>query len=331
MNTTQSASTESAFTPAGDRQGPEVLVIGSLNMDLTVHVEVLPAPGATVMGQRLRTSPGGKGANQAMAASLAGAPTRMVGRVGRDAYGEALRQSLAQGGVATDGLIEDSEAPTGVALITVEESGQNTIVVAPGANANLSPGDVEAAAPWFERAGILVLQHEVPVETVERAAAQAASLGIPVLLNPAPARPVSAQLLAQVTYLVPNETEAMALTGLPSLDQDEAIREAARRLAAQGPRYVILTLGRRGAFAWLDGQELWVPAFPVTAVDATAAGDAFVGGLAAELVRGTEVAQALRFAAACGALTVSRPGAQASLPAREEVLAFLTQQGVSYP
>src|SRR5690606_26237462 len=168
MNTTQSASAESAFTPAGDRQGPEVLVIGSLNMDLTVHVEVLPAPGATVMGQRLRTSPGGKGANQAMAASLAGAPTRMVGRVGRDAGGEA-----------TDGRGVVSEAPTGAALGAVDASGRPTIVGAPGPNASPSAGGVEAAAPWFVRAGMLVLQHEGPVGAVGRTAAQAASLGIP--------------------------------------------------------------------------------------------------------------------------------------------------------
>lgn len=334
MNATHSGPFETGFTPgAPDRQGREVLVIGSLNMDLTVHVDALPAPGATVLGHGLRTSPGGKGANQAMAASLAGAPTRILGRLGRDAYAQALRDSLAQGGVATDALIEDPEAPTGVALITVEASGQNTIVVAPGANGRLTPADVEAAAPWFERAGIVVLQHEVPAETVEKAVAQAAAQGLPVLLNPAPARPhpLPRQLLERVTYLVPNETEAAAMTGGISLDTEEGIRSAAKRLAALGPQAVILTLGDRGAFAWLDGQEAWIPPFPVTAVDATAAGDAFVGGLAAEIVRGTELTQALRFASACGALAVSRPGAQASLPRREEVLQFLTGQGVTYP
>lgn len=325
---------ESGFTPgSATRSGSEVLVIGSLNMDLTVHVDVLPAPGATVLGHGFRTSPGGKGANQAVAASLAGAPTRILGRVGRDAYGEALRASLAEGGVATEAVIVDSEAPTGVALITVEASGQNTIVVAPGANGRLSPADVEAAAGWFERAGIVVLQHEVPAETVEKAIAQAAARRLPVLLNPAPARPhpLPRQLLEQVTYLVPNETEAAAMTGMNALATDEAVREAARQLAALGPKTVIITLGARGAFAWLDGQGAWIPAFPITAVDATAAGDAFVGGLAAELVRGVELAQALRFASACGALAASRPGAQGSLPRRDEVLQFLSRQGVTYP
>lgn len=326
---------ETGFTPGAKspRQGAEVLVIGSLNMDLTVQVEALPAPGATVMGHGFRTSPGGKGANQAMAASLAGAPTRILGRLGRDPYAEALRHSLGQGGVATDALIEDPEAPTGVALITVEASGQNTIVVAPGANGRLTPADVEAAGPWFERAGILVLQHEVPAETVEKAVAQASARGVPVLLNPAPARPhpLPRQLLEQVTYLVPNETEAAAMTGIASLEKEEEIRSAAQQLAARGPRAVILTLGDRGAFGWLEGREVWIPPFPITAVDATAAGDAFVGGLAAELVRGTDLTQALRFASACGALAASRPGAQASLPRREEVLQFLAQRGVKYP
>lgn len=334
MNGPSARSFETGFTAGAEtRQGPEVLVIGSLNMDLTVHVDTLPAPGATVLGHGFRTSPGGKGANQAVAASLAGAPTRILGRVGRDAYGQALRTSLAQGGVATEALIEDPDTPTGVALITVEASGQNTIVVAPGANGRLTPADVEAAAPWFERAGIVVLQHEVPAETVEKAVAQAAARHLPVLLNPAPARPhpLPRQLLERVTYLVPNETEAAAMTGMTSLETDEAVRAAARHLAALGPRSVIITLGARGAFVWLDGQEAWIPPFKITAVDATAAGDAFVGGLAAELVRGTEVAQALRFASACGALATSRPGAQASLPRREEVLQFLSRQGVAYP
>lgn len=320
--------------PSSDRPPyPEVLVVGSLNMDLTVGVHRLPPPGATVMGDSFRTSPGGKGANQAVAASLAGAPTRMLGRTGRDPYGEALRRSLAQRGVATEALLEDPEVPTGIALITVEKSGQNTIVVAPGANERLSPADMEAARPWFERAGILVLQQEVPAETVEKAVAQAASLGLPVLLNPAPARPspLPRRLLEQVTYLVPNETEAAQMTGLPSLDDDRSVREATRRLQEQGARAVIITLGSRGALARVEGEEHWVAPIPVEAVDATAAGDAFVGGLAAELLRGTELTAALRFAGACGALAVTRAGAQESLPRREEVLQFLKDRGVTGP
>ncbi|BAS27773.1 ribokinase [Limnochorda pilosa] len=302
-------------------------------MDLTVGVEHLPAPGATVLGHGFRTTPGGKGANQAVAAALAGAPTRILGCLGQDAYGQALRRALSDRDVRTEALLEDPSTPTGVALITVEASGQNTIVVAPGANARLAPRDVEAARPWFDQAGIVVLQQEIPVETVEKAVAQAAALRLPVLLNPAPARPfpLPRSLLEQVAYLVPNETEAAAMAGLPSLEGEEAVREAGRRLEGQGAPTVVITLGARGAFARTGGQELWVPAFSVQAVDATAAGDAFVGGLAAELVRGTELAMALRFASACGALAATRPGAQESLPDRQQVLRFLSEQGVAGP
>lgn len=298
-----------------------IVVIGSLNMDLVVKAAHMPAPGETVRGERFEMVPGGKGANQAAAIALLGWPAALVGRVGRDAFGPRLVENLARQGVDTAHIALDADAATGVALIIVDQAGQNSIVVAVGANGRVSPADVDAADELLRRAPFLVLQFEIPLETVAYAVRKAGRYGVPVILNPAPAAPMPAGLLRDVRYLVPNESEARYLTGLEVGDLASAER-AARELQKGGAPTVIVTLGEKGALA-VSGQEAFhVPAPHVEAVDTTAAGDAFIGGLAVALSRGMALKEAVRFANCAGALAVTRFGAQTSLPKGEEVEAL---------
>lgn len=303
---------------------PEITVIGSLNIDLVVQAPRMPAPGETVIGHGFHTIPGGKGANQAVAAAKLGAQVTMVGRVGDDSFGQMQRQGMEALGIRTDFLITDEEEPTGTALIVVDAQGQNSIVVVSGANGHLTPADVEAARPAIEVSDAVLLQLENPISTVQHAAGVARELGVPVVLNPAPApgQQLPAPLLRNVNYLIPNEIEAAALTGIQVTDHNNAKRAAAR-LRAQGVEAVILTLGAQGALAVSSQGTFYVPAFSVQAVDTTAAGDAFVAAFGVALCEGQPLPEALRFANAAGALTVTRLGAQPSLPSREEVEAFL--------
>ena len=299
-----------------------VVVAGSLNMDLIVQTARIPAVGETLLGKGFRTAPGGKGANQAVAAARLGAQTAMIGRLGRDDFAGALRDSLAQSAVDARGVQTDPEAPTGVALITVDERGQNTIVVVPGANHALTPQHIEAAAGLLDGAAVLLLQLEIPLPAVQRAAELAHARGLCVVLNPAPAQPLPEALLELVDYLAPNESEAALLSGLPVNDLDEA-RAAAARLRQMGAGAVLMTLGAQGALlADADGVR-HTPAFPVKAVDTTAAGDAFLGGFAAALAEGRSPQEAMRRGCAAGALAATRMGAQPSLPQRAEVLQLL--------
>jgi ribokinase len=301
-----------------------IVVVGSLNADFVVRVGRLPERGETVGGEGFRMLPGGKGANQACAAGRMGAKARMVGRVGRDVFGERQRASLSEAGVDVSGVLGTEGEATGVALIFVEEGGQNMIAVAPGANARLSPGDVEGAAALFEPGGILLLQLETPLETVEASAALGRSRRMTTVLDPAPARPLSASLLGRVDLLTPNETEAHLLLGRAA--REVSLSEAdglARELLKLGPGQVILKLGAKGAW-WSDGRSgRHFPAPRVEAVDATAAGDTFNGALAAALGEGRPLEEAVPFANAAAAISVTRQGAQASIPARAEVDAFL--------
>ena len=299
----------------------EILVVGSLNMDLVIKADRMPLPGETIPGHGFQTIPGGKGANQAVAAARLGGQVAMAGRVGDDDFGIALVENLSLQGVDTSPVQVDGEAATGIALIIVDQRGENSIVVAGGANLRVSPKDVDALAGLWPRAKLLLLQFEVPLETVSYAMAKAAHHGVKVILNPAPARVVSPQLLSQADYLVPNEIEASMLTGVEVRDLASA-EEAARKLLGYGVPVVIVTLGEKGALVVTGEQVVHVPAWQVDAVDTTAAGDAFNGGLAAALLQGFDLKEAVRYATCAGTLAATTFGAQTSLPTAGEVQAF---------
>ena len=301
-----------------------VVVVGSLNIDLVTHTERIPAPGETVLGGDLATVPGGKGANQAVAAARLGAQTAMVGQLGDDGFAAQLRQSLAADNIDTR-HVTTVDAATGVALIVVDARGQNSIVVASGANMRVTPADVDAAAETIANADVLLLQLEIPLQSVKRAAEIAHANGVIVILNPAPAQPLPADLLALVDILAPNESETATLTGLP-VESEADLRTAANALRAFGIDTVLLTLGERGVLlAGSDGIEQF-PAFRVdNVVDTTAAGDAFLGGFATAMAEGRSAAEAVPWGCAAGALAVTKAGAQPSLPSRDDVQKMLAR------
>jgi ribokinase len=297
--------------------GP-IVVVGSSNVDHVITCERLPRAGETLLGGRYACFPGGKGANQAVAAARAGARVRFVGAVGDDEGGARMRAVLAREGIELGGLRVVAGAPTGMAAITVSEAGENTIVVAPGANASLTPADLERAL--FDGATFLLLQGELPPEVNARAADLARHAGARVVLNASPAAAVPATVLRRADVLVVNRGEAAELTGSDGDPQGAA--EALRRM---GVGTVIVTLGSAGAVLLDRSGARRCPAFPVTAVDATAAGDAFVGALVALLAEGAELGVALRGAAAAGALACTRVGAIPALPSRAEIQLLAAQ------
>ena len=300
-----------------------IVVLGSLNADLVVAVPRLPRPAETVLGDRLRTFPGGKGANQAVAAARLGGSVCMVGRVGQDAFGDLLLQSLAADGVDTAAVDRDPDEPTGVALILVEEGGQNLIAVAPGANARVGPREVERAADHLNSESVLLLELEVPLPVVDSAAVAAHQRGSRVILNAAPATAVLPDgLLRHVDVLVVNEVEAATLFG-SSVQSLEDAAAAGRSALEQGTGAAIVTLGAAGAVVVQPAGVSPIGAYPVVAVDTTAAGDAFVGALALSLLRGADLVAAARLGSAAGAAAVTRPGAQSSLPTPADVQALL--------
>lgn len=304
---------------------PHVVVVGSSNTDMVVKTAELPKPGETVVGGTFVMAAGGKGANQAVAAARLGAKTTFIAKVGDDLFGGQAVEGYQKEGIDTRWVLRDPARPTGVALILVDQRGENLISVASGANEALSPEDMDAAAEVLRSADIVVMQLETPLPTVCRAAEIAAAAGVPVILDPAPApnHPLPEELLRHVTYLKPNESEAERLTGVAVTDVASA-QAAADRLLAAGPRAVIVTLGPRGALVVEKaGAGTVIPAHVVSAVDTTAAGDAFSGALAVALARGEPLLDAARFAAVAGALAASRMGAQPSLPTEAEVRAAL--------
>lgn len=307
-----------------------IIVTGSLNMDFVVQVQRLPAPGETAHGHNFQTIPGGKGANQACAAGRLGKTTKtqMLGRVGFDAFGDQLKASLAAAGVDVSTVSGTQSTSTGAALIWVEASGQNSIVIDAGANGALTPADVASANAVWRDAAVALFQLETPLETVEAAMRAARSAGAVTILDPAPARPLPESILKLCDILTPNETEASILLGRPpgrvSASEAAGLAAALRRL---GPKSVIVKLGEQGCYFDGGDQALTVPGFPVKAVDATAAGDTFNGALAVALAEGVHVRDALRFANAAAALSVTRLGAQASIPSRGDVDGFLAAQG----
>jgi len=303
------------------KKQPGILVIGSSNTDLIARVPRLPRPGETVLGGEFTTAAGGKGANQAVAAARAGGRVSFIGCVGRDQFGGQAVAALKRAGVNLRHL-RRRHAASGVALICVGADGQNSIAVAPGANAQLLPADLVRARTAFQDASILLLQLETPLATVTAAIRQAAQWGLPVILNPAPAQPLRDELLRRVTLLTPNETEAEQLTGVKVANEAGA-RRAARALHRRGVKAVLITLGVRGALL-SDGSTLeLLPAFRVRVVDTTAAGDIFNGALAVGLAEGMSLPAAARFASAAAAISVTRLGAQPAVPTRREIERFL--------
>jgi ribokinase len=297
---------------------PRVLVVGSANVDFTVALPRLPQPGETVSNGTLLVNHGGKGANQAVAARRLGAEVRLIGCVGDDASGREVRLALGAEGVATAGLMTSASAATGTALIVVDPEGRNQIAVAPGANRALTLEHLHARAEDFAWADVVVVSCEVPLETVRAALERARQRGVATILNPAPVPDAGLDCLALVDYLTPNAGEAARLSGVAG-DADAAVDQAAEALRARGARCVVVTLGERGVLACARSLRERVPAPRVSAVDTTAAGDAFNGALAVALTERRDLTAALRFANAAAAIACTRRGAQASLPTREEV------------
>ncbi len=301
-----------------------VVVVGSLNMDLVTRTERLPRPGETVFGQSFGTVHGGKGANQAVAASRLGARVAMVGCVGSDAYGVQLREGLLADRIDCLAVRTVPESASGVALITVDANSQNTIVVVAGANGCLEPKDLKACDQVLQDADVIVCQLEVPMETVGYVLGRGRELDKIVILNPAPASgPLPGHWYGAIDYLIPNESEAWALSGV-TVDSLESAELAARQLIEFGARKVIVTLGAKGAL-FVSAQRVEHFAAPrVEAVDATAAGDTFVGGFSAALAAGMDQDDAIRFAQVAAALSVTHAGAQPSIPSLRDVQGFAT-------
>ena len=302
---------------------PEIVVIGSLNMDLVVQAPRRPNPGETLFGTGFATVPGGKGANQAVAAARLGARVAMFGRIGDDIFGSTLRTGLEQESIDTRHLLVTPGVPTGTALITVDEQAENSITVVPGANNRLTPEDIGGLAQLVPGAKVVLLQLEIPLETVMQAAKLARRHGLTVILDPAPApaENLPDELLSLVDIIVPNETEASILTGR-SVSDARTARLAATDLLHRGVSMAIVKLGARGALLAAGNQFEHIPGFRVEAVDSTAAGDAFAGALAVGLVEGKSMHEAVVWANKVGALSATRFGAQTSMPSRLEADQF---------
>lgn len=299
-----------------------VIVIGSFNTDMIVRVDRIPKPGETIIGSQFLTASGGKGANQAVGATRAGARVTFIARVGRDMFGDKAIESFRQEGMAIDHIKRDAALPSGVALIFVAKTGQNSIAVASGANAALSPADVTKARHSFAKDGICLMQLESPSKTIQAGADLATKMGMRVILNPAPACRLPARLYKQISILTPNETEAELLSGI-AVKSIASAKKAAEELRAKGVPIVVMTLGVRGALIVDSLGSRLVPSFNVKTLDTTAAGDIFNGALAVALIEGKRIDDAVHFANAAAAISVTRLGAQPSAPRRYEIDQFL--------
>lgn len=299
-----------------------VVVFGSINMDLVVRTPRFTQPGETLTGRTFFTAPGGKGANQAVAAARLGAPTWMVGRVGTDVFADSLIASLQSSGVRTEAVFKDASQPSGTALITVDDRGENQIIIIPGANGQVGEDDLERMHRILDPGGVLLLQLEVPLPAVLAAARLARQHGLTVILDPAPAVPLPPELFQAADWITPNESEAALLAGFEVKDEESAARAAAV-FHQRGTPNVVIKMGGRGAF-WSspNGQSLVTP-FRITPVDTVAAGDAFNGAFAAGLEVGLPPADALRRASAAGAFSATRSGAQPSMPTLAELEEFI--------
>lgn len=303
---------------------PAVMVLGSFNMDLSMRSPRMPVAGETILGGPFTTGPGGKGANQAVAAARLGAKTTMLVKLGYDLFGDQAAQNLIKEGVAPEYILRTNETHTGTAFIVVDDQGENLIVVASGANFAITPADVDAARPAIEAAEILLLQLEVPLEITWRAAQIAHAAGVKVVLNPAPGQALPAELLSIVDVLTPNETEAQIIAGMPVTNLAGA-EAAAAQLIRTGVGAVVLTLGAKGALVATQNGNQHVPGYQVNVVDTTGAGDAFSGALCVALAEGKDLAQAAAFANAAAALQVTKPGTAPAMPYRAEVDALVAR------
>lgn len=298
-----------------------IVVVGSINMDLVAHARRIPVPGESFVGTAFDTTPGGKGANQAVAIARLGYPTQMIGAVGEDVFGQALLDNLAGAGVETS-AVQRVSGPSGVASILIADSGENAIVVVIGANGKVDPATIDRHADLICSAGMVLCQLEVPIPTISRVLALSAAAGVPVMLDPAPAAAVPEELWRQVAWFTPNETEAGFYLG-----ETLTAEEGAKRLLARGLKGVVMKRGSEGAYvAMADGKAAWVPANKVKAVDTVGAGDCFNGAFAVALLECLDPFAAARFASAAAAISVTRHGAQASMPFRAEVDDFLAQR-----
>ena len=299
-----------------------IVVVGSSNTDMIIKMPRIPKPGETIIGGEFSTAPGGKGANQAVSAARAGGQVFFVARVGDDMFGEQAVEGFIQDGVDIENIIRDKNAPSGVALIFVDKDGENSIAVASGANANLSPADIYAAEDVISSSSVLLMQLEIPIETVETAVEIAGGYETQVILNPAPARAIGDNILKHISILTPNESEVELLTGI-KVEDEQGAAQAADMLVKRGVETVIITLGSGGAYVASSDFKGIIPGFSVEAEDTTAAGDVFNGVLAVLLAEGKSLPDAVRFSNAAAALSVTRLGAQPSAPKRKEIDRFL--------
>jgi ribokinase len=305
--------------PNQNNMEANIIIVGSMNMDMMVKTEHIPRPGETIMGTDFLMNPGGKGANQAVAVARLSGNAKFIGKIGNDLFGRQASQLFREEGIDTSGLTSDANQPSGIALITVDKDGENSIVVAPGANSSLNLADVETHIYNTSQASVMLIQLEIPINTVKHAIKVAKQSNIKVILNPAPAQHLEDELLKMVDIITPNETEAEFLTGINVFDIESA-KYAAQNISSKGIGSVIITLGQKGALVYENEIFHHITAPVVLAVDTTAAGDVFNGALAVGITEGKTVLQAVEFACRAAAISVTRLGAQSSIPYRNELL-----------
>jgi ribokinase len=303
---------------------PSITVIGSLNMDIVVRAPRFPGVGETIAGLSCNFIPGGKGANQALAAARAGTTTLLVGCVGNDEFGSQLVKGLSRFGVDVSNVIALEGVTTGTATVVIEKNGDNRIIIVSGANALVSPALIDEFWPEISKSGMILLQHEIPLETVFHIIEKAEKSGIKVILNPAPFYPIEFEILRKVDTLIANETEGTALSGVEIKDVESAT-EAAGILHEKGIDTVLITLGKSGSVLVNHEQSIFQPAYQVNAVDTTAAGDTFIGAYAAAIIGGESTKKALLYATAAAGLAVTKLGAQPSIPDHNEIIDFLAK------
>ncbi len=303
----------------------KIVVVGSSNTDMIIQLEKIPVPGETVIGGVFSMAAGGKGANQAVAAARAGGDVTFVASVGKDTFGTQAVEGFKQAGIEVSHIKTINDVASGVAFIFVDKFGENSIAVASGANAYLSPQDIELLHDTISQTKLLLMQLETPLETVRKAARLAYEAGVKIILNPAPAQPLDDELLKMISILTPNETETELLTGITVKDETSALN-AAKVLMRKGIEYVLITLGAQGVFVAYENDHKLIPGFKVEAVDTTAAGDVFNGALATALAEGKIMDEAIHFANAAAALSVTKLGAQPSAHSRQEIDAFLNKK-----
>ena len=299
-------------------QSKKIVVVGSCNTDMVIKADRLPIPGETILGGTFLMNPGGKGANQAVAASRMGGTVTLISKTGNDVFGKQSVMLYNAENIKTNYIFSDSLHPSGVALITVDSSGENCIVVASGANAYLTPADIDKTGNEIETSDLVLMQLEIPIETVEYVAEMANKKGIKVILNPAPARALSNNLLKNLYIIVPNKSEAEILSGIKVTDIESA-KQAANIISAKGVDIVVITLGSQGALIKEYDEYHFVEAYKVDTIDTTAAGDTFCGSVCVGLSEGRSVLDSVQLAAKAAALTVTRMGAQGSIPYRKEL------------